>query len=61
MSRKRVLAYLVACLAYILLPTDLVPDYWPMVGWIDDLVALLATLYLIIRGRRPPPPAARTD
>jgi len=29
---------------YVLLPTDLVPDTAPIVGWIDDLVVLLGTI-----------------
>jgi uncharacterized membrane protein YkvA (DUF1232 family) len=29
-----------AQLAYILFPFDLLPDFLPLVGWIDDLVAL---------------------
>lgn len=30
-----------AALVYILLPADLSPDPVPVIGWIDDLVALL--------------------
>ena len=30
-----------AALVYILLPVDLSPDPVPVIGWIDDLVALL--------------------
>lgn len=29
----------VAMLAYILIPTDLVPDFAPIIGWVDDLAA----------------------
>ncbi len=29
------------CLAYIVFPFDLVPDYIPLLGWLDDSVVLI--------------------
>lgn len=34
------LTYLVAAGLYIIWPQDLVPDYFPVVGWLDDLGVL---------------------
>lgn len=40
----RTVATLVAALAYVLLPFDLVPDFIPIVGWSDDCFALAGAL-----------------
>ena len=37
---------LLAALTYLLLPTDLVPDFLPVAGFSDDLVAITAVLGL---------------
>lgn len=34
----------VAALVYVLIPTDVVPDVMPVVGWIDDIVAVLLSV-----------------
>lgn len=52
MSKLKDLAFLLAALTYILLPTDLAPDFWPLVGWIDDVLVLAVTLQLLWK-RRP--------
>ncbi len=36
-------------LAYVVLPTDLVPDFIPGLGQVDDVVVLLAGLKLFLR------------
>jgi len=36
----RSIAILVAALAYVLAPFDLVPDFIPIIGWSDDCLAL---------------------
>lgn len=33
-------ALIIGALAYLVLPLDLVPDYIPFVGWMDDVVVL---------------------
>ncbi len=38
-----------AALAYLLLPTDLIPDMAPALGWIDDVVAILLALANALR------------
>lgn len=42
-----------AALAYLLVPLDLIPDFIPAVGFSDDLVALTALLGLCSRHRTP--------
>ena len=37
-----------AAVAYIILPFDLVPDFLPLLGRIDDLLALLLALVLFV-------------
>ena len=36
--------YLIAVIAYLIMPFDLFPDFMPLVGFSDDLVALTAVL-----------------
>jgi len=36
-------------IAYILIPTDFVPDVIPVLGWIDDIVAILLAIANAIR------------
>lgn len=45
----------VVMLAYIVLPTDLIPDFAPVIGWVDDLAAgvgLIASVVSAIKNRR---------
>ena len=51
--------------AYVILPIDLIPDFIPLIGWLDDLgVVGLITWYMVrqinkhaeMRARLPPPP-----
>ena len=39
----------VVAFVYLLIPTDLVPDVVPAVGWIDDIVAILLAVANAIR------------
>jgi uncharacterized membrane protein YkvA (DUF1232 family) len=39
----------VCVLAYLLSPIDLVPDFLPIVGHLDDLIVVPAGLWLVIR------------
>ncbi|MCR4664942.1 MAG: DUF1232 domain-containing protein [Paludibacteraceae bacterium] len=39
----------VVAIAYILIPTDFVPDVIPVLGWIDDIVAILLAIANAIR------------
>ncbi|MCA9567914.1 MAG: DUF1232 domain-containing protein [Myxococcales bacterium] len=43
MAALAVLAWLTQA-AYILMPFDLLPDFIPVIGWLDDLVALVGLL-----------------
>lgn len=38
------LIVVIACLAYVLWPLDLLPDFIPLVGWIDDILAIAGTV-----------------
>ncbi len=38
---------LVAALAYFILPADLIPDFLPALGYVDDAASLAATLRLV--------------
>jgi len=38
---------LVATLAYFVLPADLVPDFLPALGYVDDAASLAATMRLV--------------
>ena len=40
----QVRVYLMAALAYLIMPFDLFPDFMPLVGFSDDFVALTAVL-----------------
>ena len=44
-------------LAYLILPVDLIPDFIPVIGWLDDVgvVALVATWLLKDLQKRPDP------
>jgi len=40
----------ILCVAYIVLPFDLIPDLIPVVGWLDDLAAALIALASTLAG-----------
>lgn len=43
-SKKRKISAglgLLAAIIYVIVPTDLMPDVVPMMGWIDDTIAIL--------------------
>jgi uncharacterized membrane protein YkvA (DUF1232 family) len=42
-------ALAVAIVAYVLSPIDLIPDFIPVIGWLDDLVLVPLGLLLVIR------------
>jgi uncharacterized membrane protein YkvA (DUF1232 family) len=42
-------ALLVVTLVYVISPLDVVPDFIPVVGELDDVVVLLAGLWLFVR------------
>lgn len=42
-------AVLVAALAYVALPVDVLPDFLPGVGQLDDLTLLATAAYLFVR------------
>jgi len=40
---------LLAAIAYLILPTDVLPDAMPALGWIDDVIAVLLAVANAIR------------
>ncbi len=55
LARKLHPVFLVAAALTLLLPIDLIPDTIPLVGWLDDLAAvvvLIQELLRVIRNRR---------
>jgi uncharacterized membrane protein YkvA (DUF1232 family) len=46
---RRAKAALLVLLAYLLLPFDVVPDFVPVVGFLDDAVAVAAVLAFVAR------------
>lgn len=43
------LIFLILDLLYILSPIDFIPDFIPVIGWIDDIIALLIGVSLGIK------------
>ena len=39
----------IVCIAYIVFPFDLIPDYIPVVGWIDDAVVFYLLLWRLVK------------
>jgi uncharacterized membrane protein YkvA (DUF1232 family) len=46
-------ALLVGALAYVVLPFDFIPDMFPIVGQVDDLVIVLAAAHWFLQGCPP--------
>ena len=48
-NRLSVVIGFVVALVYVFVPTDVLPDAMPVVGWIDDIVAVLLAVANAIR------------
>lgn len=48
---------LTGCIAYLLCPVDLIPDFIPVIGWADDALVVLLALWLIRGAVRTAPPS----
>jgi uncharacterized membrane protein YkvA (DUF1232 family) len=42
-------AFIILIVAYALSPVDLIPDFIPVIGYLDDLILVPAGIYLAIR------------
>lgn len=63
---KQEKAIVIAAIAYVVLPLDLIPDCMPVIGLVDDLAAMLVAMAAIDRhaaccSRRPESDNPRTD
>lgn len=50
-NRER--AIIVGALGYLILPTDLMPDFIPVAGYVDDIAALTIAIYKVMRNITP--------
>ena len=46
---RRVKAALFLLAGYLALPIDLIPDFIPVLGYVDDVAIILATLAMVVR------------
>jgi len=51
----KLLLYILLALGYLLLPWDLVPDFFPLVGRVDDLVLVVYLIWSYLKFRRTAP------
>lgn len=38
--KRKAVVFLIAAVVYLVLPVDVVPDFLPLVGWVDDLLVI---------------------
>lgn len=50
--RKRIFNWIVVTILglYIVSPLDIIPDFLPIIGWIDDIIAFVLMIGFIYRG-----------
>ncbi len=53
MNRILVIFFFVLAIVYILSPYDLLPDFFPFLGWIDDTAVLAVLFYYMRNGKLP--------
>jgi uncharacterized membrane protein YkvA (DUF1232 family) len=46
-------AFVVLAVAYVIFPFDFLPDFIPVVGWLDDILVLAAACVYLVRASRP--------
>lgn len=47
--KKSKLIWVVAAIIYVLSPIDLIPEFFPFIGEIDDIAVILALLWQIVK------------
>jgi uncharacterized membrane protein YkvA (DUF1232 family) len=48
---KRILIA-IACFLYVVSPLDLLPEFLPIIGWLDDVAAIVLTIRHLSEGGR---------
>jgi uncharacterized membrane protein YkvA (DUF1232 family) len=43
---------ILACIAYVVWPIDLIPDFIPVAGWLDDGGAIITAIMTALSGRK---------
>lgn len=64
MTRARAVAFLIGSIVYLLWPYDIVPDFIPLVGWIEDVVLVAAAVWMLFKTFKAPSsagPSPRPD
>ncbi len=49
---NRAIIFIIAGLIYLIWPADLVPDFFGVVGWVDDILVLGLTVYMAVQTLR---------
>ncbi len=48
-AKQKALLYIVAAFLYVIWPVDLAPDYFPLVGWLDDILVAMISLHYAVK------------
>lgn len=49
---NRAIIFIIAGLIYLIWPADLIPDFFGVVGWVDDILVLGFSIYMAVQSLR---------